>query len=317
MKNPGSIPLLKPMLAVSSEPFDSPEYLFEVKWDGYRAMAYLDSGGTVLRSRNLLDISPAFPELSGLHHGVKQLPALLDGEVVVFTGERPSFGALQARGRLTDSLKIRQAAARTPALYLAFDILYLSGGPVLGEPLKDRKEMLSRAVSGNESLVVAEFITENGVLFAGAAGDQGLEGIMAKALNSPYLPGKRSQYWKKIRHTSEADLVVCGYRPGKGDRRLGSLLLCGYRGRSPVYCGKVGTGFSRETEEDLVRRLDSLRSPGPAVEVPRSEAVGAVWVIPRLVCSVEYLEKTADGHLRHPSFKGLRFDKGPGECAAP
>lgn len=311
------LPLIKPMLAVKSAPFDSGSHLFEVKWDGYRALAYLDSGVTELRSRNQLDITGTFPELGGLHLSVKRLPALLDGEVVVFSGNRPSFDALQARGRLSDPLKIRGAALKTPSLYIAFDIIYLSGRPVLEEPLMTRKEILAGAVTGNTHLVVADFVQGNGIFLAGAAREQGLEGIMAKDLNSPYLPGKRSPYWKKIRHTNEADLTICGYSEGKGGRKLGSLVLSGCKNGDLVYMGKVGTGFSRETEDDLIRRLQALRIDHPPVPVPGREARGVTWVRPVLVCSVEYLEKTADGVLRHPSFKGLRFDKEAADCDAP
>jgi len=243
------IPLLKPMLAVKSNPFDSEEYLFEVKWDGYRAMIYLDSGAIQIRSRNQKDITGVFPELGNIHLRVNSLPALLDGEIVVMAGGKPSFGALQARGRLADPHRIRRASIMSPALFLAFDILYVSGSSILEETLIRRKEILSGLVSGDSSLVLSQYITGSGILFAKAALDQGLEGIVAKALESPYLPGKRSSYWKKIRHTKEADLVICGYRPGKGGRRLGSLLLCGFKKERPVYMGKVGTGFSREVEQ--------------------------------------------------------------------
>lgn len=312
-----SIPLLKPMLAVSSQPFDSPEYFYEVKWDGYRALAYLDTGVTVLRSRNLLEITGVFPELGGIHRGVKSLPALLDGEVVVFSGGRPSFGAIQSRGRLTSPVKIKRASEMLPAVYLAFDVLYAGGRPVMDEPLWRRKEILAREAQGTGPLVVSEYVPENGVLFAQAAREQGLEGIMAKAVNSPYLPGKRSPYWKKVRHTREADLGICGYSAGKGGRRLGALLLCGSDKGKNVYAGKVGTGFNRETEEDLVKRLQKIRTETPPLAVPRKEAAGVTWVRPHLVCTVEYLERTGEGYLRHPSFKGLRFDKEFAECGLP
>lgn len=317
MERRNPIPLIRPMLAVKSDPFDSPDFLYEVKWDGYRALAYLDSGGTELRSRNQLEITAGFPELGGLHRAVKELPALLDGEVVVFSGGRPSFGSLQARGRLSDRLKIRRAAELAPALYLAFDVLYISGLPVLGDPLERRKQILAASVREDPHLVVSDFVRGSGILFTRAARERGLEGTVAKALNSPYLPGKRSSYWKKTRFTREADLAVCGFRAGKGGRKLGALVLCGYRNGALVYSGKVGTGFDRKTEEDLIRRLLPLRTDRPPVAVPREEAGGVNWVTPRLVCSVEYLEKTGDGFLRHPSFKGLRSDKGLEECEAP
>ncbi|MFZ5642422.1 MAG: non-homologous end-joining DNA ligase [Bacillota bacterium] len=312
-----AIPLIKPMLAVNSKPFDSEEYLFEVKWDGYRALAYLDSNYTELRSRNQLDISGLFPELQQIHKNVKRLPALLDGEVVVFMGGKPSFQALQSRGRLKDSLKIRGSMDKYPAYFLAFDILYVSGQPVMGEQLQGRKAMMKENVTADSRLIIPEFLVGEGLLFWEAVKGRGLEGAVAKALKSPYLPGKRSPYWKKIRHTKEADLVVCGYRVGKGGRRLGSLLLCACRDGKKVYLGKVGTGFTRDLEEDLLKKLGSLHVEKPPVAVPREESVGVVWVRPELVCAVEYLERTAEGYLRHPSFKGLRFDKDAAECSIP
>ncbi|MCL5058056.1 MAG: non-homologous end-joining DNA ligase [Actinobacteria bacterium] len=311
------IPLIRPMLAVKSDPFDSSEYLFEVKWDGYRAMVYLDSGVTEIRSRNLLDITGLFPELGGMHLNIKGLPALLDGELVVFSGGRPSFRELQTRGRLLDAGKIKRAAEKSPARFLAFDILYVSGRPVLEEALERRKDLLAGAVKVDSALVIPEFVRGEGLLLAEATRQKGLEGIVAKALKSPYLPGKRSPYWKKIRHTKEADLVICGYRAGKGGRKLGSLLLCAFEGGKPSFAGKVGTGFGRETEEDLIHKLDPLKIEGPSLPVPRGEEAGVAWVKPLLVCAVQYLERTADGYLRHPSFKGLRPDKGPWECPVP
>jgi len=311
------IPLTRPMLAVKSDPFDSSDYFFEVKWDGYRAMAYLDSGVTEIRSRNLLDISGLFPELSCMHLNVRGLPALLDGELVVFSEGRPSFRELQSRGRLLDPGRIKRAAESSPARFLAFDILYVSGRAVLEETLERRKDLLAGAVKGDSVLAVPEFVRGEGLLLAGAARQKGLEGVVAKALKSPYLPGKRSPYWKKIRHTNEADLVICGYRAGKGGRKLGSLLLCSFEGGKLSFAGKVGTGFGREAEEELLPKLDSLKIESPPLPVPRGEKTGATWVRPVLVCAVQYLEITGDGYLRHPSFKGLRPDKEPRECSLP
>lgn len=311
------IPLIRPMLAVKSDPFDSSEYYFEVKWDGYRALVYLDSGVTEIRSRNLLDITGLFPELGGMHLNVKGLPALLDGELVVFSGGRPSFRELQGRGRLLDPGRIMRAAQRSPARFLAFDILYISGRPVLEEALERRKDILAGAVKGNSVLAIPEFVRGEGMLLAEAARREGLEGVVAKALKSPYLPGKRSPYWKKIRHSREADLVICGYRAGKGGRKLGSLLLGAFEDGKLSFAGKVGTGFGRETEEDLIQKLNSLKIEKPPLPVPRGEESGVTWVRPALVCAVQYLERTGEGYLRHPSFKGLRPDKDPLECQGP
>lgn len=311
-----AIPLIRPMLAVKSEPFDSSDYIFEVKWDGYRAMAYLDRGITRIRSRNMLDITGSFPELGDIHRNVGELPALLDGEVVVFSGGNPSFGELQSRGKLSDGSRIKRAAEKNPAVYVAFDILYISGRPVLEKPLECRKDLLTGAVEAGPRLAISEFIRGEGLLLYDAARQRGLEGVMAKVADSPYLPGKRSPYWKKIRHSREADLVICGYKAGQGGRRLGSLLLCCFDDGKPLYAGKVGTGFNRATELEIIERLGPLVMESPFLKVPRGESAGVTWVRPELVCSVQYLEKTGEGHLRHPSFRGLRPDKEPLECDA-
>lgn len=313
MSNITIIPLMKPMLAVKSEPFDSSDYLYEVKWDGYRLMAYLDSGVTELRSRNQLNITSIFPELSKIHRSVERLPALLDGEVVIFIDGKPSFKSLQSRGRLSDPLKIAEASRKIPALYIVFDILYYSGKPVYGEPLIRRKEILAESVSDGHPVLVTDFVVGTGVLYADAVREQGLEGVMSKMMSSPYLPGKRSPYWKKLRNTKEVDLGICGYQVGKGGKRLGSLLLCAYQNGKMIFTGKVGTGFTREIEADLIGRLQKLQIDKSPVEVPHQSG-NVIWVKPDLVCIVEYFEKTADGYLRHPSFKGLRFDKGVWEC---
>ncbi|RKO67547.1 non-homologous end-joining DNA ligase [Desulfofundulus salinus] len=313
MEEQVSLPLLKPMLATSSRPFDSPDFLYEVKWDGYRVLAYLD-GGTLLRSRNLRDITATFPELEELHKCVKKQPAIIDGEIVIFQDGRPSFAALQARGRLEDPLKIKGMARRHPAILMAFDVLYAGGRSLLNEPLRRRKELLAEMIKPGDQVLVSEFVLHQGRAFTAACVARGLEGVMAKHLDSPYLPGRRSPYWRKFRHTKEADLVICGYQAGRGRRRLGALLLGGYRGEELVYQGKVGTGFNREEEEHLLELLSRLVIPRPVLALPPVEARRTIAVEPVLVCAVEYLTLTAGGLLRHCSYRGLRLDKSPRDC---
>ncbi|MGB9802691.1 non-homologous end-joining DNA ligase, partial [Desulfofundulus sp.] len=267
MGEKSSLPLLRPMLAVAAEPFDSPDFLYEVKWDGYRVLAYLD-GCTVLRSRNLRDITTTFPELDELHRYVKKLPAIIDGEIVVIQDGLPSFAALQARGRLEDPLKAKNMASRYPAMLMAFDVLYAGGRPFLNEPLCRRKELLAEIVKPGDRVLVSEFVLNQGRAFTAACVARGLEGAMAKHLDSPYLPGRRSSYWRKFRRTREADLVICGYQMGRGQRRLGALVLGGYRGEELVYQGKVGTGFGRDEEEYLLGLLSRLVIPRPALDLP-------------------------------------------------
>lgn len=308
-----SLPLLRPMLAVASRPFDSPDYLYEVKWDGYRVLAYLD-GGTLLRSRNLRDITATFPELRELHKHVRHQPAIIDGEIVVFRDGRPSFAALQSRGRVEDPVRAGSMARRYPAMVMAFDVLYAGGRPLLREPLRRRKEILAEMIIPGELVLESGFVLHRGRDFAAACAARGLEGAMAKRLDSPYLPGRRSPCWRKFRHTREADLVICGFQQGRGRRRLGALVLGAYRGEELVYQGKVGTGFSRQEEEYLLELLSRLVIPVPALDLPPAEAGRTIPVKPVLVCAVEYLELTAEGLLRHGSYRGLRPDKSPREC---
>lgn len=216
MDKPKPLPLLKPMLAKPSAPFDHPDYLFEVKWDGYRCLAYLDRQGTTLRSRNLKNISDVFPDLGDLHLYAQHFPLILDGEIIVFEDGKPSFNALQSRARVTARNRVLRAAQKTPAIYMAFDILYYCGKPLLLEPLSTRRKHLTTTFRQGPNFSLSEQFAMEGVAFFQACVQRGLEGMVAKKSDSKYLPGIRSPLWKKVRYTREADLVICGYRRGKG-----------------------------------------------------------------------------------------------------
>ncbi len=317
MNNKESLPLIQPMLATKSEPFNSNDYIYEVKWDGYRALAYLYKDRTELRSRNLTDITAVFPELGNLHVNVIHTPVIVDGEIVILSGRKPSFSCLQARGRLSDPSKILRASLNSPAIYIVFDILYVDNQWITDFPLERRKDVLSKHIIPGKFLALSDFISGQGITFARIAGEMGLEGVVAKALSSPYIPGKRSVFWRKIRNINDIELIICGFRPGAGGRRLGSLLLCGYDNGDLCFCGKVGTGFSQDTEEELLNMLEPMINNDLNIKIPDKERQGAFLVDPFLVCTVEYLEKTKNGCLRHPSFKGLRFDKDKGDCLIP
>lgn len=310
------LPLLRPMLAVAAQPFSDIEYVFEVKWDGYRCLAYLN-GETVLRSRNMLDLTPAFTDLAAIHRLVSDLPAIIDGEIVVFADGRPDFGLLQARGRLSDRKRISAAAKAHPAVFIAFDVLYRNGRSVLQEPLERRRELLRGMVRPATEIAVAESVPGDGEGFFEACKASGLEGVMAKRLDSPYFPGRRSPLWKKIRAWKSADLVICGWEPGGGPRLLGALILGVYRKGELVFAGKVGTGFDTRTGRELVELLARAAQPEPLFQLPRGYRGKPRWVEPVLVCAVDFTEATREGYLRHPVFKGLRPDKDPKECAWP
>lgn len=310
--SPG-LPLLKPMLAIPGAPFNSPDFLFEVKWDGIRCLAYLTEE-TVLYSRNGNDITHRYPELAGLHRELAGAPLILDGEIVVFEGDKPSFHRLLARDRLHSNFRICQAAAEYPAVLVVFDLLYYQGKSKMDLPLKERKDLLANVLAPSENLRLSEYVLEDGVEFYQAVCRLELEGMVAKQLDSLYFPGKRSHCWHKIKRLLEEDLVICGYTRGKGHREnLGSLILGGYQDDRLVYAGLVGSGLSQEGIREIQQLLEPLkREQSPLDRYPNLPQ--AEWVEPELVCTVKFLERTAKGEIRHSSFSGLRFDKEPEDC---
>jgi len=307
-----AIPLVKPMLAVPAQPFDDPAYYFEIKWDGYRCIAYLDSQ-TTLVSRNLKNITGTFPDLANLHRWVKDKPLVLDGEIIVLQDGKPSFDALQSRARLVNENRVSRAAQALPAIYVAFDILYCQGNSLLQFDLSTRRDCLQAVATTGASFIISQPVQGDGVAYYQACVDRGLEGAVAKRMDSKYLPGARSVYWKKFRHTWEADLVICGYRVGRGSRMLGALVLAAWNGTDFIYQGMVGSGLSRDEELFLLQQMAAFGQAGRSISSP-VPVHDVHWVKPRLVCRVEYLTLTREGILRHPVYKGLRSDKAPEEC---
>lgn len=311
----GTLPRLKPMLAVKADPFDSEDFLYEIKWDGYRALAYL-SDKTTIYSRNQLELTQSFPDLQGLHLRVKQKPVILDGEIVVLQDGKPSFSTLQARGKVSDPLKIKRFSKQTPATFVAFDVLFCNGENVISLPTRQRKKVLEEVIEQGPDLIISQYVVGSGHEFFAVVNAAGLEGMVAKKLDSPYLPGKRSGYWKKIRKVHSTELVICGWDKGEGHRSLGSLILAGYKDGAWVYMGKVGTGFTKEEEQRLLQHLRSLEVQTPVFAGSGEEFRHTAWVRPELVCEVNFSEVSPEGRLRHPSYKGIRPDKLPEECFA-
>lgn len=304
---------LKPMLAVSAEPFNSEEYIYEVKWDGFRCLSFLGDI-TVLQSRNNLDFTRKFPELEGLHHYAEK-PVIVDGEIVIMDNGIPSFYELQKRGWSRDKTAIAKAAREKPATYVVFDILYAGKEKLIGLPFSERKEILREVIQPDERIYICEGIPEHGIDFYRACVEKNLEGIVAKKLDSVYLPGKRSPHWKKIKKFLEGEFVVCGYKQTvKGSARADSLLLGAVLKGSFVFQGLVGSGLGGIIGGEIYKLLTPLENHNPLFKIPRELARGLIWVNPAVCVSVEFLEPARDGGLRHPVFRGIRQDLEPEDC---
>lgn len=302
---------IKPMLiGAESGPFDDEAYIYELKVDGERCVAYLDPvEGTDLRNKRNMKMLPKVPELSGLHQYVKRR-CILDGELAVITDGKPDFFAIQRRSLMTNTLKIQLAAQQHPACFVAFDLLYLDDHPTTDLPLMERKALLQEAVNReNASFAVSRFVEQHGAAFYELAKAQNLEGVVAKRRDSRYYFDKRTKDWIKIKFLQDDDYVVCGYI--RKDNHMTSLVLGQYREGRLVYQGHVTLGVGGDSFHKI-RALPTTAAPSFAIP-PGNE--NAVWVEPTLVCTVQYMMKTETGGLRQPVFKGLRLDKTPQECA--
>jgi len=303
-----------PMMAEATRaPFDDQNWLFEAKWDGIRAISEVGESLSI-RSRNDRDLSQNFPELAELT--MLTSGVVLDGEIVVMRGNAPSFQDVAKRVQASNSRDIEAESRTLPATYVVFDILEVRGKPVIGRPLNERKELLRKSVRDGRSVVVSAYIVGSGVAYYQAAVERGLEGVVAKRLDSPYRPGVRSADWLKVKRTISADCVVVGYTQGEGARSgtFGALLLGLYNEEKLVYVGKVGTGFSDRDLYELLKAFRPLVTDERQVE-SADVPTRVTWLKPELVAEVVYQNLTDDGRLRAPRFIRLRNDKAPRECS--
>ena len=301
---------IRPMLiGAESEPFDDDAYLYELKIDGERCVAYLDpAAGTDLRNKRNMKMLPKVPELAGLQQNVNRR-CILDGELAVITDGRPDFYAIQSRSIMTTPHKIQLAAQRQPASFAAFDILYLGDGPTVGLPLTERKRLLRGVVrSENARFAVSRVVEQGGIDFYELVKARNLEGIVAKRRDSMYYFDKRTKDWIKIQFLKDEDFIVCGY--GRNEGGMNTLVLGQYQNGRLVYRGRFSLGVGGEG-------FRVIRSQPKAITPPfgrSSESGDATWNVPELVCTVQYMDKTESGGMRQPVFKGLRQDKTPEEC---
>ncbi len=311
---------IAPMLAVlSAEPPEGPGWAYEFKWDGVRATVFVDGGRVRATSRNDKDMTTAFPELRALGETLGSRSAILDGELVAFDQDgRPSFGLLQHRLHVGSRAEVTRRSHDVAASYLAFDLLYLEGRSLLARPYDERRALLESLELNGESFATPPSFTDNSTAdVLATARDRALEGIVAKKRNSSYVPGSRNGNWVKIKNFRTQEVVIGGWTTGNGSLAgsLGALLIGVPSADGLVYVGKVGTGFDAAERRDLLLTLEALAvatSPFTG-HMPKAQAAQAHFAKPELVGEVQYGEWTADGHLRHPSWRGLRPDKTPDE----
>ena len=307
---------IEPMLAkLSTLPADQSRWAFEVKWDGVRAITRSEPGRIHIHSRNGNDITAAYPELRALNRALGSRSAILDGEVVALDAEgRPSFQLLQPRMHLRSETAVRHQAQSAPVTYMIFDLLWLDGHSLMGLPYTERRTRLEQLGLDDAHWRVPESFPGEGTALLAATRERGLEGLIAKRLDSRYVSGRHSA-WLKIKNWNRQEFVIGGWRSGEGSRSgtIGALLLgvADEDGGQLRYVGRVGTGFDAQELDRLAGQLALLareQTPFSGRQPPRDSH----FVEPELVCEVEFSEWTHAGTLRQPSYKGLREDKPAG-----
>jgi len=291
---------IEPMLAKSGEPFDSGDHVFELKWDGVRAVTYVDDRGVRMHGRRRRDLRTRYPELDFL----AELPegTVVDGELVVLRDDgKPDFRAVLSRENASAS-GVAAAARRHPVVYVLFDLLYDRGESLLDRQFHDRRERLQGLVAElkRPRLLAAEGVVGSGLAMFEAAKEQELEGIVAKRLDSPYLPGQRTDAWTKIKPVYSIICVVIGYLQDESGE-LQSLIIASDMDGELRCVGRVGSGISEAQRRELADLLAQRVAERPVV----AAGMAGRWVAPEIYCRVSFLERTESGNLRAPVFKGL------------
>jgi bifunctional non-homologous end joining protein LigD len=293
---------ISPMKATLSDTpaFDSTDWIYEIKWDGYRAIAEISKEGNKLYSRNGLTFHKHYLKIFESLNDIS-IQVILDGEIVVMDENGiPSFQKLQ-------NYKNKNAS---PIYYYVFDCLEIEGKSIKHLPVTERKEMLQKILPENSIIKYCDHIENEGKLFFEHIQKLNLEGMIAKRKSSKYLIGKRSTDWLKIKNIKSQEAIIVGFTKPQGSRSsFGSLLLAVYKRKQLIYIGNVGTGFTNEILKDLHARLKKLVRKTSPLDVPIPEPQNATWVAPELVCNIAFSEITEEGIVRHASYQGLRIDK--------
>ncbi|MFN2611847.1 MAG: non-homologous end-joining DNA ligase [Solirubrobacterales bacterium] len=310
---------LSPMLAKMAPLPEGQDWAYEIKWDGVRALGYANAGKWQMTNRRGQAIGVRYPELAPIAERLGKRGAVLDGEVVVFDGEgKPSFQLIQRRMGLTAPDSIEQRVRDTPVCFILFDLLHLDGESTRELAYPRRRELLEGLELEGENWQTPGYHPGPGADLFEAARRQGLEGVVAKRLDSPYRPGRRSGEWVKSRIWRRQEFVIGGWIPGEGSRsgRVGSLLVGYYESGRLAYAGGVGSGLKESDLDHLTGEMKARERPDSPFDTggPKgARARSARWVEPELVCEVSWTEWTHEGTLRQPAFKGMRDDKNPRE----
>ncbi len=308
---------IKPMMAKTGDPFDSDNHFFELKWDGLRALLFLQDGKLELQNRSLRDVTASYPEIQTVTKKIKAKKAIIDGEVVVLSKKgTPDFGKLQNRFGIEDPKRVETARRANPVTYVAFDLLHLNGKDIVKNQLEIRKSILHDLIEEGPHLLYGEHIKRNGLQYYSEALKLGFEGVIAKEKHSPYLIGVRSSFWTKSKGSQTLDAIVVGYTQGEGMRKatFGSLVMAMYDDkRKLVHVGNVGGGFDDKSLLEIKPMLDKLVVKKPIIAGPIDAPSPITWVRPRIVAEILYANITSDRKLRFPRFRTLRLDKRPEE----
>jgi bifunctional non-homologous end joining protein LigD len=308
---------IAPMRATGGYPVPTgDEWGFEIKWDGIRAIVYVERGTLRLDSSNGADITRRWPELAPLATELADHDAVLDGEIVTFNPDgRPDFGLLQQRMHISSAAEAARWAARQPAVLVLFDLLWLDGHDATPLAYEQRRRLLEDLVEPGPNWQVPAYQRTDGAELLDAVHERGMEGLMAKRLDSPYEPGRRTSAWRKLKKRRRQEFVVGGWLPGEGNRRptMGALLVGYQEGGRLHYAGRVGSGFNQAALDRWMTDLDRLAIERSPFDPPPPAPVArlAHYVEPVRVIEVAFQEWTHDDHLRAPSYLGDRFDKDP------
>lgn len=293
------------LIADLKDPFDSEDYLYELKFDGIRLLAYIDENKTDLRNKRNKELTPIFPELKNLHQYVKK-KCILDGELIVFKNGKPDFYEVQKRAMMTNLFKIDMLIQKNHASYIVYDILYIEDHLLIEETIENRKEILNQIIEENSYIAISK-VHDKGIALFGLVKQLELEGVVAKRRKSQYFFGKRTKDWVKFKLLEDDDFIICGYIPKQN--QLISIILGQYsKEKELIYKGHCSLGCS----DNLLKQHPVKKINHSPFNIYPNGNEEAIWLQPELVCIVEYMP--SEKGLRQPVFKGIRDDKSSHDC---